>query len=102
MLRSKVNAIVNESPADTPLEFQVALKCKNGDAAKSMNTILTGAVRDGRRTAPPEAAEMLDELKIEVNETRVLTRVLVRRALLIEPLRAAKWNRPDFQVANLT
>src|SRR5262249_36378200 len=90
-------------PADTPLEFQVTVKCKNGDTAKSINAVVTDAVREARRRQmPPDVAEMLDEMKIEVHDTKVVARLLVRTSLLIEPLRASKWERPEFCVANLT
>jgi HEAT repeat protein len=100
-LLKSADAIVFESPAESPLEMQLYIKCKDAASAKNVNAslnMLLLLVKNRDR----KVADMLEEVKIEVHDTKVATRFLIFTSALIEPLREYKWSRPEFQIASLT
>jgi HEAT repeat protein len=100
-LRQSGETVLLESPSGTPLDFEVTVRCQDEESAHSAAEGLNKAIGQLSKSLPDELSKALEQVHFEAAATRVQAKLPLRAALLVEPLRALKWERPDYAIEAL-
>ena len=100
-LLKSIEAVVVESPADKPADFQVVVRCKDETAAGTLRDKLNDLLGKIPPLPPANPLSIFNSVRFETVDKRIAARMSVRPEWLLKPLADLRWETPEYWIATL-